>query len=325
MKMRAWRVGKWCLPEEMELVELPIPQPGEKQVLIKVTAAGLNFMDSLMVQGLYQVKPPFPFTPGIEVSGVVEMAGTGSRYSEGDRVCAILDWGGFAEYSLAADALVIPVPDEVDLLVSTAIPAIYPTAHSALKMTARVQAGETVLVHAGAGGVGTAAIQIAKAWGARVIATAGSAQKLKICREQGAELAINYDTEDWVTLVKEFTGGKGADVIYDPVGGDITDQSLRCLAWRGRLLIIGFAGGRIPQIPANRLLLKNASAWGVFWGNHLHFQEDVVQPVYQDIFNLLIRGEIKPLISQSYALEDAPKAVTDMANRKTWGKVLLVP
>ena len=323
--MKAWHVESWREPEEMAFRDLPVPEPAGQQVVIRVVAAGLNFMDALMIRGAYQVKPPFPFTPGIEVSGVVEKAGRGSAYQSGDRVCAILNWGGFAEYALAEDQMVIPVPDTVDLVESCAIPAVYPTSYSALKMTARLRPGETVLVHAGAGGVGTAAIQLARTWGARVIATAGSAEKLRVCREQGAEPVYNYETEDWVNEIRQHTGGKGVDVIYDPIGGVVTGQSVRCLAWRGRLLIVGFASGHIPEIPANRLLLKNAAAMGVFWGNHLIYQPRVVEPVYRDLFAMLCAGQIQPVISQTRPLREAPQAIRDMADRKTWGKVLLIP
>lgn len=323
--MKAWQVSQWCKPEDMEFVDLPVPEPGPKEVLVEVTACGVNFMDSLMVQGLYQVKPTLPFTPGCEISGVIAKVGPGSVHKVGDRVCGILDWGGFAEYGVVKDDSVINVPDGVDLIPATAIPAVYPTSYSGLKMTAHLQPGETVLVHAGAGGVGVAAIQFAKAWGAKVIATAGSDEKVKICLEQGADIAINYSTEDWLTLVKEHTSGKGVDIIYDPVGGDITDQSVRALAWRGRLLIVGFAGGRIAEIPANRLLLKNAAVMGVVWGGHLYNQPEAVQPVYEEIFAMLQRGEINPLISKKYPLSEATQAVIDLASRKTHGKVLLIP
>ena len=323
--MKAWQVSQWCEPDEMNFLDLPVPVPAEREVLVRVTACGVNFMDSLMVRGLYQVKPPLPFTPGCEVSGVIVKAGAGSVHQEGQQVCGILDWGGYAEYAVVKDAAIIPVPEDVDLITSTAIPAIYPTSYSGLKMTADLQPGETLLVHAGAGGVGSAAIQFGKAWGAEVIATAGSDEKVKICLELGANRAFNYSTEDWLTLVRDYTGGKGVDVIYDPVGGDITDQSVRALAWRGRLLIVGFAGGRIAQIPANRLLLKNAAVMGVVWGGHLTNQPDAVQPLYEDIFSMLRHREINPLISRKYPLAEARQAVMDLAGRRTHGKVLLLP
>lgn len=323
--MKGWVVRSWCQPEEMEFTDIPVPEPGQNQALLRVESAALNFLDTLMIQGRYQVKPALPFTPGVEVAGTVVKAGPGSRFAKGTRVLANVRHGGFAEFAVADDIKIVPIPDAMGAVEASTIPTVYPTSYSALRHSARMQDGETVLVHAGAGGVGLAAIQLAKAWGGKVIATAGGEEKTAICREHGADLAIDYLTEPWLDRVKEFTGGRGADIIYDSVGGDITDSSLKCLAWCGRLLIVGFAGGRIPDIPANRLLLKSASAIGVFWGERRNRDPELAKATFDDLFAMYCRGEIQPVVCRQYPLSDAPKALHDLAGRRTWGKVVLIP
>lgn len=322
--MKAWLVKQWCGPEGLEWAETPMPEPKAGQVLIRVVAAALNFLDTLMIQGQYQVKPPLPFTPGVEIAGIVERAGEGADFRPGERVCAMLDWGGFAEYALAQAGDLIRLPDAVDLVEGAAMPVVYPTAYRGLRQRAQLRPGEWVLVHAGAGGVGLAAIQLAKAWGAKVIATAGSARKLKVCREQGAEWAFDYSDSGWVQEIKTLTGGKGVDVIVDPVGGEVTDLSLKCLAWEGRILIVGFASGRIPQIPGNRLLLKCASAMGVSLGDTRAKQQEVSRTIFQDLFAMRQKGEIRPLVSRRYPMAEAPQALRDLAKRETVGKVVLM-
>lgn len=323
--MKAWVVQNWCKPEEMEFADIPVPEVGRGQVLLRVESAALNFLDTLMIQGLYQVKPPLPFTPGVEVAGTIVDVGADSRFSVGDRVLGNISNGGFAEYALVDEIKVVPMPDSMSSAEGSAFPTVYPTSYSALRHSANMRPGEIVLVHAGAGGVGLAAIQLAKAWGGRVIATAGGPEKTSICREHGADLAIDYLVEPWVEKVREFTAGHGADIIYDSVGGDITDQSLKCLAWCGRLLIVGFAGGRIPTIPANRLLLKSASAIGVLWGERRNRDPELAKATFADLFSMYDRGEIKPVVCREYPLADAPSALRDLANRRTYGKVVLIP
>jgi NADPH2:quinone reductase len=323
--MKAWLVRQWGKPEAMEYGEIPQPRPGPKQVLLRVEAAGLNFMDTLMIQGLYQVKPQLPFTPGVEVAGTVDSVGPDSRFHAGDRVCAMIAVGGYAEYAVANDADSIGLPSGMSTVEGAVFPVVYPTAHLALRDAGRLRAGETVLVHAGAGGVGLASIQVARAWGGRVIATAGGTEKTSLCRQHGAELAIDYEREPWVDKVKEFTQQGGTDIIIDMVGGDVTEQSLRVLAWRGRLLVVGFAGGRIPSIPTNRLLLKSASAIGVFWGALRSREPELARSVVADLLGMYTRGEIRPVVSHQYALRDAPQALADLGSRKTYGKVVLVP
>jgi len=324
--MKAWVVKEWCEPGEMRFEELPTPVPGPRQVLVKVEASALNFLDTLMIRGKYQVKPPLPFTPGVEMAGVIEAVGAGSRFAPGQRVCGNVGTGGYATHAILADAAAAPIPDQLSFAEGAALPIVYPTAHLCLQDAGRLRPGETVLVHAGAGGVGLAALQLARVWGAgKIIATAGGAEKLAVCKAHGADFAFDYGTDAWVDQVKEVTGGNGADIIIDMVGGKIAESSLRLLAWRGRLIIVGFAGGTIPSLPANRLLLKAASAIGVFWGETVKREPQTARAVFEDLFGLLARGKIRPVVSSAYQLADAPRAMVDLETRKTYGKVVLLP
>jgi NADPH:quinone reductase len=324
--MKAWQVREWGPPEAMTLAELPRPTPGPGEILVRVEAAALNFLDTLIIHGRYQVRPPLPFTPGVEIAGEVVEAGAGADIRPGERVCAQIDLGGFAEYALAEAVCALRLPEGTDAAAAVALPVAYGTAHSALGDRARGRAGETVLVHAGAGGVGLASIQIARAWGCRVLATAGGEEKVAICREHGAEQAFDYDAkEDWLTQVRTATEGRGVDVVIDPVGGAVTERSLRCLAWGARLVIVGFAGGGIASIPANRLLLKNAAAMGVYWGEYKRQQPETMRAVLDDLGAMLARGAIKPVIGRRYPLSEAPRALRDLAERRTVGKAVLIP
>jgi NADPH2:quinone reductase len=323
--MKAWVVRELGKQQDMEFADVPIPVPGPCQVLVRVASAGLNFLDTLMIQGLYQVKPPLPFTPGVEVAGTVAETGAGSRFRTGERVLGSVVYGGFAEYAVVDDARVVAMPDSMTAAEGSTFSTVYPTSYAALRYSANMRAGEVVLVHGGAGGVGVAAIQLAKAWGGKVIATAGGPKKTAICRDHGADLAIDYLSEPWLEKVKEFTAGRGADIVFDPVGGDVTDLSLRCLAWCGRLLIVGFAGGRIPAIPVNRLLLKSASAIGVLWGDRRDREPELAKATFAELFSMYARGEIKPVIYREYPLSSAPQALLDLASRQTYGKAVLVP
>lgn len=323
--MRAWLVERITEEGEMRLADVATPEPGPGQVLIKVEAAGLNFLDTLMPRGKYQFKPPLPFTPGVEVAGRVVKTGPGSRFKEGDRLAGAVPYGGFAEQAVVADDSAMLLPDGLPSVESVGMLTIYPTSHMALKYRAGIKAGDTVLVHAGVGGVGSAAVQLAKAWGAKVIATAGGEEKVRLCREIGADVAIDYKAEDWVEAVRKETGGKGCDIIYDPVGDAIGEQSVRLLAWGGRLLIVGFAGGRIPQLPANRFLLKSASAVGVYWGDWKKHHPDLAQEVLQDLFQMYATGQIKPVIRERFPLSEAPAALESLGGRHSVGKVVLIP
>ncbi|GAA4406035.1 NADPH:quinone oxidoreductase family protein [Quisquiliibacterium transsilvanicum] len=323
--MKAWVVREWCTPDQMSFEEVSLPEPGPGQVRVKVGAAALNFLDTLMIEGKYQVKPPFPFTPGVEIAGVVDAVGAGCKLEVGASVAANIGTGGYAEYAIAEEAKTALLPDGVDHAVAATMPIVYPTAHLCLRDAGRMKPGETVLILAAAGGVGLAAIQLAKAWGAgRVIAAAGGEEKLKMCAEYGADSLVDYRRRDWVDQVKAIAP-KGVDIVIDMVGGDEAEQGVRTLAWRGRFIVVGFAGGTIPKIPANRLLLNAASAIGVFWGGLTQREPALAREVYADLFGMLGRGEIRPILTKRYTLADAPQAMKDLAARKTTGKVVLVP
>jgi NADPH2:quinone reductase len=322
--MKAWRVHAWGEPETMTLDEVAKSAPEPGQVRIRNHAAALNFFDILQVQGKYQVKPPFPFTPGAEVAGVVDEIGRDvTSVKVGDRVMAIPRGGAFAEYSLAPEASVFPMPSAMSFEEAASMPIVYQTGYFAMTHRYQVQPGEWLLVHAGASGVGMAAIQIAKALGAKVIATAGSEAKLAFAREQGADHTINYIDPVWVDRVKEITAGHGADTIYDPVGGDIFDLSTKCLASEGRILIIGFAAGRIPSIALNRVLLKNISIVGVLWGGYV-----VSHPAYEKLAHAALMkmydaGKIRPSVNAVYPFTDAVRGLRELAERKVTGKAVL--
>jgi len=324
--VRAITVDHWMEPAELRVSEVPEPEAGPGALQIAVRAAGCNFFDILIVQGKYQLKPAFPFTPGGEISGVVKLVGAGVEgFAVGDRVLAGTQTGGFAETAVVPAAGAHLLPEGMSFEEAAAIPIIYPTSYAALVFRANLQAGETLLVHAAAGGVGSAALQIGKALGARVIATVGGAEKAEIARELGADEVIDYRVDDFVARVNEITGGSGADVIYDPVGGDVFDRSLRCIAWNGRLLVVGFASGRIPEVKANRILLKNISVIGIHWGAYPENEPERVSETFESLFALYREGAIKPLIFNTYALEDLPSALGELASRKTHGKLIVTP
>jgi NADPH2:quinone reductase len=322
--MKAWQVHEWCEPEQMRLEEVAVPQPGAGEIRIRNHAAALNFFDILQIQGKYQFKPPFPFAPGAEVAGVVDELGEGvSDFTIGDRVQASVSTGGYGEYSIARANRVFKIPESMSFAEAAAMYIVYQTSYFALKERANLQAGEWLLVHSGAGGVGMSAIQIGKAFGAQIIATAGSHEKVEFCKSLGADFALSYNDASWVDEVKKITGGKGADVIYDPVGGDVFDLSSKCIAFDGRLLVIGFAGGRIPSIAANRILLKNMSVVGVFWGAQVERNPAYLAASQAELFRMYEAGQIKPIVSKSYPLEDAIEALHSLANRQAYGKLVL--
>lgn len=322
--MKAWRVHDWCEPEQMSFEEIPTPEPGVGQIRVKNRAAALNFYDILLIQGKYQVKPPRPFTPGSEIAGVVDAVGEGvTDFKLGDRVQAMALGGAFSEYSLAPAAKAFRIPDAMSFEEAAAMIVIYQTSYFALTTRTQIKPGEWLLVHAAAGGVGLSAMQIGKALGARVIATAGSEEKLQFCLSEGAEHAINYKDPAWVDQVKQVTGGRGADVIYDPVGGEVFDLSTKCIAPEGRLLVIGFAGGTIPSIVANRILLKNMSVIGAYWGGYLEHHPQYMAETQAALFKMYEAGQIKPVVSKTFALENAVDALNALATRKTVAKVVL--
>ncbi len=324
--MRAVVVDRWMEPGELRVSEVPDPKIAPGMLRLEVHAAGCNFFDILMVKGQYQVKPRFPFTPGAEVAGVVAEVGPGvAGFAPGDRVFASAGLGGFAEQAVVPARGAWKLPHDMSYAEGAALPIIYPTSYAGLVHRAQLQPGETLLVHAAAGGVGIAAVQIGKALGARILATAGGDDKLEIARAAGADVLVDYQKQDFVERVLEATGGRGADVIYDSVGGDVFDRSLKCIAWNGRLLVIGFASGRIPEVKANRILLKNIAIVGLHWGAHAQHQPERIAEVFERLFELQARGAIRPVIFGSYPLEKVPDALEALGSRKTYGKVIVAP
>jgi NADPH2:quinone reductase len=322
--MKAWQVTEWCEPEAMTLADIALPEPGAREIRIRNRAAALNFFDILLVQGKYQARPPFPFTPGSEVAGIIDKVGSDVRnFAPGDRVQAMVSMCGYAEYALAHEHRTFHVPDSMSFAEAAAMPVIYQTSYLALRDRGQLREGEWLLVHAAAGGVGSSAVQIGKAIGARVIATVGSDEKMEFCLAQGADFALNYSDEKWTDEVKRITDGRGVDVIYDPVGSDIFDQSTRCIANEGRLLVIGFAGGRIPTIAANRILLKNISIVGCYWGGYVERHPQYAARAQAELIRMYEAGQIKPVVSREYPLAQAPAAMRALAERKITGKVVL--
>ena len=322
--MKAWQVTKLGTPEEMTFTEVADPVPGPGEVLVRNRAAGVNFFDVLQIAGKYQVKPEFPFIPGGEFAGVIEALGEGvTGFSIGDRVMGPPLGGGYAEKSLVKPARALRIPDGMSFEQAAGFPIVYQTSWFALNERGRLQPGETLLVHAGASGVGVAAIEIGKAMGARVLATASTPEKRRFCQDHGAETVIDYTQPEWYEQVKQLTGGRGADVIYDPVGGDVFDLSTKCIAPGGRLLVVGFASGRIPSLPANRLLLKNFSAVGVFWGRQADEHPDYPQQAHAKLSDLFLQGKLDPPVDRTLPLERAPEALAEISGRRVLGKIVL--
>jgi len=324
--MRAIVVDRLMEPSELRVQQVGEPelQPGFLE--IEVRAAGCNFSDILMCQGKYQVKPPLPFVPGAEVAGVVTGVGEGVEgFAEGDRVLSSPGLGGFAERAVVPASGSYRLPEGMSFEEGAALPIIYSTSYAGLVFRADLQPGEDLLVHAAAGGVGIAAVQIGKALGARVIATAGGAEKLEVARQNGADDTIDYREEDFVERVMALTDGEGADVIYDSVGGDVFDKSLKCIAWNGRLLVIGFASGTIPSVRANRILLKNIAVTGLHWSAHAAKEPARVAETMEALFRLYDEGTIRPVIYKSYSLAELPEALAALGGRRTYGKVIVAP
>ena len=309
--------------KDLKLVDLPNPEPGAKEVVITSEAIGVNFPDGLLVQGLYQVKPPTPFVPGMELVGRVSAAGAESGYKVGDRVAAITSIGAFAEQVKAHKNVVMPVPADADAGELTALLCGYGTAHHALKQRANLQPGETLAVTGASGLTGLAAVQLGKAMGAKVIAIASSEEKRKVCAENGADVTLGYDNlkDD----LKAATDGKGADVVFDVVGGDVFHACSRATNWNGRLLVIGFADGDIPQFPVNLALVKGYSVVGVFWGSFVQREPQVYAANMKELFAWYLDGTIKPLVEQEFKLDNAVGALEHIHDRKARGKVVLVP
>jgi NADPH:quinone reductase len=313
-------------PESLSYEEVPSRAPGKTEVRIAVKAAGVNFPDTLIIQGKYQLKAEPPFTPGGEVAGeVLEVGEKIKHVRPGDAVAALLPTGGYAAEAIAPGEAVIPLPRGMAMNDAAGFPFVYGTGLHALKQRAQLKAGETLLVLGAAGGVGLAALQLGKLMGARVIAAAGSDDKLAVCRQHGADEVVNYGKESLKEAVKKLTRGQGADVIYDPVGGDLAQDCFSAINWNGRYLVIGFAAGRIPEVALNRLLLKGAAAVGVFWGAFVAREPKVNWENFQQLFAWYEEGKLKPHVSATYPLAEAPRALRDMLDRKVTGKVLLIP
>ncbi|KND36227.1 NADPH:quinone oxidoreductase family protein [Streptomyces acidiscabies] len=315
--MQAWQVHENGEPSEvMRLAEVERPVPREGQVLLKVRAASLNFPDVLMARGLYQVKPPFPFTPGVELCGETE---------DGRRVIGnpVLPFGALAEYAVAEPAALFPAPESLDDAEAAALHIGYQTGWFGLHRRARLEAGETLLVHAAAGGVGSAAVQLGKAAGARVIGVVGGAEKAAVARELGCDVVIDRRADDVVGAVKEATGGRGADVIYDPVGGEAYQQSTKVVAFEGRIVVVGFASGSIPSPSLNHALVKNYSLLGLHWGLYATKNPKLIQHCHEQLTELAARGAIKPLVSERVPLAGAAGVVQKLADGVTTGRVVV--
>ncbi|WP_069942991.1 NADPH:quinone oxidoreductase family protein [Pseudomonas putida] len=310
---------------DLVLEDVASPQPKKNEILLDVQAAGVNFPDTLIIEGKYQFQPPLPFSPGGEAAGVVaavgEKAGT---FKVGDRVMALTGWGAFAEQVAVPFYNVLPIPASMDFTTAAAFGMTYGTSMHALRQRGQLQAGETLLVLGASGGVGLAAVEIGKAMGARVIAAASSAEKLAVAKAAGADELIDYSQASLREEIKRLTGSQGVDVIYDPVGGELFEQAVRGLAWNGRLLVVGFASGSIPQLAANLVLLKGAAVLGVFWGAFAQRQPQDNAANFKQLFAWHAEGKLKPLVSQTYPLAEAGAAIEKLGQRQAVGKLVVL-
>jgi NADPH2:quinone reductase len=322
--MRALVCKEYGPPESLVIEQVDEPIPGHGQILVDVAAAGINFPDVLSIAGKYQVKTPTPFVPGNEAAGVVSALGEGvTRYAVGDEIIINAKGGAFAEKCVADQDMSMPLPDSLSFEQGAGFTVTYGTSYHALRQSADLKAGETVLVLGAAGGVGIAAVEIAKALGARVIAAASSDEKLEFAKEAGADDLINYSTQPLKAAVKELTDGAGADVVYDPVGGELADQAFRATAWHGRYLVVGFASGDIPKFSANIALLKEASIVGVWWGTWAARNPALQIQNMRDVLELIDAGKVNPRVTESFSLDDFQKAFSAITERRARGKVIL--
>jgi len=323
--MRAVQCKAWGELDNIALAQVPAAAaPGPGRVAIDVVAAGVNFADVLMITGKYQERPLPPFTPGLEVAGRVRAVGEGvSRLRPGDRVLAMLDHGGFAEEVVASQSDVFEIPDGMGFAEAAGFAIAYGTSHGALVWRAGLKPGELLLVLGAAGGVGLTAVEIGKAMGARVIACAGGPEKLEIARAHGADYLIDYRTENIRGRVREIAEGRGADVVYDPVGGESFEAALRAVAWSARLVVVGFAGGKVQQIPANVLLVKNLAVHGLYWGSYRRHSAERLPGAFAELFGWWREGWLKPFVSARYDLAEARAALDELAQRRATGKIVL--
>ena len=324
--MKAVVCKAWGLPDTLVVEDVATPQPGPGEVLIDIRAASVNYPDVLMIQKKYQVQPALPFIPGSEVAGVISALGEGvANVKLGDRVIAFVGLGGFAEQVVAKAAGLVAIPPGLDDAVAASFTLVYGTSHHAVIDRGALKAGETMLVLGAAGGVGLAAVEIGKVLGAKVIAAASTDEKLAVCKAHGADVLINYSTQDLRAAIKEATGGLGPDVVYDPVGGSYTEPAFRSIAWRGRYLVVGFANGEIPKLPANLMLLKGASMVGVFWGDSVRREPEANAAAMKQMMGWVAEGKLRPLVSARYALADTAAAFNALAARQATGKVVIEP
>ena len=322
--MRAMLCHGWGEVEGLRLGDAPAPVPAEGEVVIAVKAVGINYADAIMVAGKYQTKPPLPFSPGLEAAGIVVACGARvTRFNPGDRVMAILAYGGLAELAVAPEAETFAIPDGMSFEAAGAFPVAYISSHVALRWQGRLEPGETLLVLGAAGGVGLTAVEIGKAMGARVIAAASTAEKLAAARERGADEVVNYATEKLTDRVLALTEGKGADVCFDPVGGDLFDSALGSLGWGGRILLIGFVAG-VPQIPANRLLVKHRAALGSSLRYFRWHAPDKLRRSVDELVQWYSEGKLRPLVTHRLPLERSVEAIRLLTDRKAHGKVVVV-
>jgi NADPH2:quinone reductase len=322
--MRAVLCKEFGEPDKLVVEDVPAPALREGAVRLQIHAAGINFADLLLVSGQYQEKPPLPFIPGAEAGGVITEVGSGvSNLKAGDRVMALTGTGAFGEEAVVDAGRIFPIPAKMDFASAAGFPVTYGTSHGAFDWRARLKPGEWLLVLGAAGGVGLTAVEIGKAMGAQVIACAGGEEKLAVAKDHGADHLIDYSREDIRARVKEITGGHGADVVYDPVGGDAFDASLRSIAWGGRIIVIGFASGRIPQIPANIVLVKNIDIIGFYWGSHQTRKPELLRQSFAQLFRWFEEGRLKPHVSEKADLKDASRALDLLRQRKSTGKVVL--
>jgi len=324
--LRAIVVDRFMEPSELEVGELPEPIPAPGELVLKVRAAACNFSDLLMLRGRYQEKPAMPFVLGREAAGEVVAVGEGVPASRvGERVFALTGTGAFAEQVAVPADMAHVMPDDMPFDEGAALPIVYPTSYAALVFRAALQPGETLLVHAAAGGVGLAAVQIGKALGAFVIASAGGADKLEVAREAGADVCVDAREGDFVEVVRAETLGRGADVIYDSVGGDVFDRSLKCIAWNGRLVVVGFASGTIPEVKANRIMLKNIAVTGLHWPAYREHDPERMAEAFRGCAELYRTGRIRPVIRTRVSLEQVGDALEALEDRRTVGKLIVEP
>ena len=322
--MKAIVCNEWCKPEELKVSEIKNPTLDDNSVRVEIYASGVNFPDVLIVQGKYQYKPPFPFSPGSEVAGIISEIGKNVKSLKvGDRIMAVTGHGAFAEEICVPEDKITLVPESMDFITAASMSLTYGTSSYALFQRANIKENDVVLIHGATGGVGITAIEISKAVGAQVIATASTDEKLKIAKEYGADYCINYSQNEFKDKVKEYTDGKGANIIYDPVGGDVFNQSLRCIAWNGIILVIGFASGTIASAPTNLPLLKNCSIVGVFWGAWREREPNGHNVNMEKILKWWKENKVKPKVSKVFNLEDTKYALQALINREVIGKAVI--